>query len=174
MYLRLRPLFAIVWRELLQHQFLHQREARMQRKNPKLFPIKNIPQMASHMTIVMKSTNSWIDYIVGDKTRVKVLILWPNGEMYVRVPSSEESILLVKNIALQKWKAAANTVFKHKDLQPEVFKTLWWVLNKEMQEYTSSDCILKGRSPEELIAFSNRLFVCERTASELPCLDYMH
>lgn len=30
-----------------------------------------------------------------------------------------------------------------------------------MQEYTSSDCILKGHSPEELTAFSNRLFVKE-------------
>lgn len=102
-----------------------------------------------------------IDDIAGDKTRVKVLILWPSGETYVHVPSNEESILLVKNIALKEWKSVANTVFKHKDLQLEVFKTLWRVLNKEFKQYISSDCMLKGRSPEELIAFSNRLFVKE-------------
>ena len=96
-----------------------------------------------------------IDDMTGDKIRVKVLILWPNGEIYVRVPSSEESILLVKNIALKKWKVVSNTVFKHTELQPEPSKSLWQVLNKEFQEYSTSDCLLKGCSPEELIAFSS-------------------
>ena len=35
------------------------------------------------------------------------------------------------------------------------------MLNKELQEYVSSDCLLKGRSPAELIAFSSKLFVRE-------------
>jgi hypothetical protein len=96
-----------------------------------------------------------IDDMTGDKIRVKVLILWPNGEIYVRVPSSEESILLVKNIALKKWKVVSNTVFKHTELQPEPSKSLWQVLNKEFQEYSTSDCLLKGCSPEELIALSS-------------------
>ncbi|CAB3998266.1 Hypothetical predicted protein [Paramuricea clavata] len=102
-----------------------------------------------------------IDDMTGDKTKVNVLILWPNGEIHVRVPSSEESILLVKNIALKKWKVVSNTVFKHTELQPELSKSLWRVLNKEFQEYSTSDCLLKGRSPEELIAFSSRLLVRE-------------
>lgn len=100
-----------------------------------------------------------IDDMVGDKnkTKVKVLILWPNGNVYVRIPSSEESIALVKNIALKKWKPVANAVFMHPELKPELHKSLWRVL----QEYASSDCLLKGRSPEEIIAFSSRLLVRE-------------
>lgn len=104
-----------------------------------------------------------IDDMAGDKTKskVKVLILWPNGNVYVRIPSSEESIALVKNIALKKWKAVANAVFMHTELKPELHKSLWRVLNKELLKYASSDCLLKGRSPEELIAFSSRLLVRE-------------
>ncbi len=99
--------------------------------------------------------------MICGKTKVKVLIIWPNGEIYVRVPPDEESTLLIKNIALKKWKVAANSIFKHAELQPELCRSLWRVLNKELQEYVSSDCLLKGRSPAELIAFSSKLFVIE-------------
>ena len=83
------------------------------------------------------------------------------GCMGLRIPSSDESIALVKNIALKKWKAVGNTVFMHIELKPELHKSLWRALNKELQEYASSDCLLKGRSPEERIAFSSRLLVRE-------------
>ena len=38
-------------------------------------------------------------------TRVKVLIIWPNGNTMVRVPSLEEvdSILFVKNVQHSRW-----------------------------------------------------------------------
>lgn len=103
------------------------------------------------------------DVLCTKRTRVKILILSPNGDVKVKIPPVEEidSILLLKNIALQKWKAVANAVFRHAELRDEILNALWRVLNAEFKAYSSSDCILNGRSPEQLIAFSNALFLKE-------------
>lgn len=94
-------------------------------------------------------------------TRMKVVILWTNGRPDVRVPEEKDNILILKNVALKNWQAVANAVLKHKQLKPEMLKALWRAVNAEFRNYCSSNSVLKGRSPEELIAFSKNLVVDE-------------
>lgn len=56
--------------------------------------------------------------VCAKKARVKVLIQWPNGRTDVCTPSTEEreSINLIKNLALKKWEAVSNAVWKHPQL----------------------------------------------------------
>ena len=98
-------------------------------------------------------------------THVKVLTLWPSGRTDVRAPKSKEDLLLLKNVALKNWQAVANAVFQHEELKPEILKALSCVLNSEFRQYCSSKSILKGCSPEELIAFSSNLVLVEIISS---------
>ena len=103
-----------------------------------------------------------IDDILGSgQTRVKVLILWPNGRTDVKTPSLNEDIILIKNMALNNLQVVANLVFKHPQLTPEILKSLWRTLNTEFKEYSSADSMLKGHSTEGLFAFSSSSFVRE-------------
>lgn len=54
---------------------------------------------------------------VQEQTRVKVLILWPNGRTDVKVPPIHENdtIRLVKNAVLKDWKAVSHIVLKHRE-----------------------------------------------------------
>ena len=88
-------------------------------------------------------------------TCVKVVMLWPSGRTDVRVPDQKESIGLVKNIALKNWQAVANAALKHSELRQDILKALWRKLNAKFREYCLSESVLKSRTPEELIAFSN-------------------
>jgi hypothetical protein len=99
------------------------------------------------------------DVLGGRQTRVKVLIQWPNGNTDVRIPSGEDTdtINLLKNIALKRWKEAASCVWKHNSIKPEMLNSLQKIVNNECKSFCSSDSILKGNSPEELISFSNAL-----------------
>ncbi|CAB3986486.1 hypothetical protein AC249_AIPGENE16794 [Paramuricea clavata] len=102
---------------------------------------------------------------VQKQTRVKVLILWPNGRTDVKVPSSDENdtIRLVKNIVLNNWKAVSHIVLTHRELKPEILKAVRSATNNEFKQYCNSDTILKRRSTEELIAFSNSTIIKEIT-----------
>ena len=103
-----------------------------------------------------------IDDILGSAlTQVIVLILWSNGKTDVKKPSLNEDILLIKNMALNNLQAAANVVFKHRQLKPEILKSLWSSLKAEFKEYSSADSMLKYRSTEDLIAFSSISLVRE-------------
>ena len=90
-----------------------------------------------------------------------MLILWSNGKTDVKKPSLNEDILLIKNMALNNLQAAANVVFKHRQLKPEILKSLWSSLKAEFKEYSSADSMLKDRSTEDLIAFSSISLVRE-------------
>ena len=94
-------------------------------------------------------------------TRIKSLILWPSGRTDVRSPEERDDILLIKNIALKNWQAVANAVLKHENLKAEILKALWRALNVEFRQYCSFKSVLKGCSPEELIAFTNKLVIEE-------------
>ena len=54
-----------------------------------------------------------------ETTRVKVLILSPNGDIKVTTPQDKVTTGIVKNIPLKKWKAATNTFISHKNVLPE-------------------------------------------------------
>ena len=94
-----------------------------------------------------------------------MLILWPNGRTDVKVPSSHENdtIRLVKNIVLKDWKAVSHIVLTHRELKPEILKAVRSATNNEFKQYCKSDTILKRRSTEELIAFSNSTIIKEIT-----------
>ena len=100
---------------------------------------------------------------VQEQTQVKVLILWPNGRTDVKVPSIHENdtIWLVKNVVLKDWKAVSHIVLKHQELKPEILKAVWSAVNNEFKLYCKSDNVLKRRSTEELIAFSNSTIIKE-------------
>ena len=74
---------------------------------------------ASEMIVENEDALLNIDDIMSREqtTRVKVLILWPNGRTEVRVPGEKEDILLLKNVALKNWQAVANSVLKHEQLK---------------------------------------------------------
>ena len=68
-------------------------------------------------------------------TRVKVVVLWPNGRTDMRVPDRKENITLLKNVAFKNWQAVANGVFQHSELRQDILKALWRKLNAEFKEY---------------------------------------
>ena len=100
---------------------------------------------------------------VQEQTRVKVLILWPNGRTDVKVPSIRENdtIRLVKNVVLKDWKAVSHIVLKHQELKPEILKAVWSAVNNEFKLYCKSDNVFKRCSTEEFIAFSNSTIIKE-------------
>ena len=55
------------------------------------------------------------DIVESETTRVKVLILSPNGDIKVTTPRDKITTGVVKNLALKNWKAAANAFISHKD-----------------------------------------------------------
>ena len=60
-----------------------------------------------------------------------------------------------------------NAVLQHSELRQDILKALWRRLNAEFKEYCSSDSVLKHRTPEELIAFSNSSIV-EEVSTKCP------
>ena len=101
------------------------------------------------------------DIVNSETTRVKVLILSPNGDIKVRTPQDKRTTGIVKNIALKKWKAATNAFISHKDLLPELKLALNRSVNREFKAFCKMDTVLKGRSADELAAFSNKLIAKE-------------
>lgn len=97
------------------------------------------------------------DIVEQNKTKVKVLILYPSGSILVRTPAETSTISVIKNIALKEWKAVANGIFNHPNLAEELPAALKRKVASEFREYCRSDSVLKGKEPEQLAAFSNRL-----------------
>ena len=68
---------------------------------------------------------------------------------------------IIKNLALKKWKPAANQVFKHPEMKQYVFEATERAVSEEFANLSKSDTILKGRNVDEVIAFSNNILVHE-------------
>ena len=109
--------------------------------------------LRSHMNIE--------DIVNSETTRVKVLILSPNGDIKVTTPQDKATTGIVKNIALKKWKAATNAFISHKNVLPELMVALKRSVNREFKAFCKMDTVLKGRSADELAAFSNKLLAKE-------------
>jgi len=91
--------------------------------------------------------------------QVKVLILNPNGEVFVRSTFDVSTKSLISNLALRNWKTAANIAFKHPEMRAHNLEAVRMALSTEFKELSKCDTILKGRKPEEIAAFSNRIFI---------------
>ena len=73
------------------------------------------------------------DIVESETTRVKVLILSPNGGIKVTTPQDKITPRIVKNLALKNWKAAANTFVPHKDAMSELLEALNWTVNRNWE-----------------------------------------
>ena len=93
--------------------------------------------------------------------QVKVLILNPNGEVFVRSTFDVWTKSLISNLALRNWKTAANIAFKHREMRAHNLEAVRMALSTEFKELSKCDTILKGRKPEEIAAFSNKIFIHE-------------
>jgi len=84
-----------------------------------------------------------------------------NGELIARIPRDMPSKLLVKQLALKKWKSASNTILQHKELLEEVQDKILKETSKELKEYLKEESILLLRDPDEIGGFSNTIFLRE-------------
>ena len=101
-----------------------------------------------------------IDDIDGkSSSQLKVLILNPNGEVIVRKTFDNATKSLIINLALKK--TAANHAFRHEELIEHTKEAVRIAVSSEFKALSKSDTILKGRKPEEIAAFSNKVFLHE-------------
>ena len=66
----------------------------------------------------MEIHNSSQEFEDCSPCEVKVIYDNADGKTFVRTPNDKITRSLMKNILLQKWKNAANIVFKHQDMEP--------------------------------------------------------
>lgn len=103
-----------------------------------------------------------IDDISGKPSvQLKVLILYPGGEVTVRKSFDDATKSLITNLALKNWKTAANHAFRHEELKEHTMEAVRIAVSSEFKALSTSDTILKGRKPEEIAAFSNKVFLHE-------------
>ena len=91
---------------------------------------------------------------------VSVVIKSSTGNVVVRHVKDAKAKSIVQNIACKNWKTAVFAILKCESLTNELLNAL----NKQITEFknfSKLDSILKGRTPEELAAYSNRLFLEE-------------
>lgn len=95
--------------------------------------------------------------------KMKVLLVHPNGNVVTRNPTNQQTVQIIRNLIVGGWTAVANAVFDHSNetFQQELRDALQRKVNKEFQSYSKTDTVLKATSPDELIAFSNKLVVRE-------------
>jgi hypothetical protein len=60
-----------------------------------------------------------------NETQVKVTIVYPSGNVAIPKVQDKQSQMLIKNISLKNWKAAANGFFAHKSLKEELPAALY-------------------------------------------------
>ena len=102
------------------------------------------------------------------QTQVKVMLCTGNEEVKLRTPSDKITKSLIKNAVLRKWKNVSNIVINHKDIEPFLRTALSCKVFAEFKQYCEgTNSILKGTSPEELAAYSNR-FVAQETKMMCP------
>ena len=97
-----------------------------------------------------------------DKTesKVQIVITYPNGEVVVKKLFDKPTVSLLRSVARKQWKAAANVVFNHDGIKAHIPDVVRRQVSSEFR-LLSSESILKGTSPEELAAFSNKVFLHE-------------
>lgn len=97
-----------------------------------------------------------------EKSDLKVVIAYPNGNVVVKSNIDDDSKTVIRNIALKQWRSAANSVFKHDLILPELQLKIEKDVTKELSEFCKhEDCILKRIEPDQLAVFSNKLLVHE-------------
>lgn len=91
--------------------------------------------------------------------QVKVVIL-ANGNVTVRIPRVYDEKQLIKHIAQKNWKAASNVLFQHQEMSTELRDGFRKAVSREFDQYLS-ESMLQSTDPDELAAFSNKVFMEE-------------
>ena len=100
--------------------------------------------------------------VAKEVTQLKVVIVYPNAaNVVVRETFDDLTKNIIKNLALKKWKPAANQVFKHPELKQYLLEATERGVSEEFANLSKSDTILKGSNADEVIAFSNNILVHE-------------
>jgi hypothetical protein len=92
---------------------------------------------------------------------VGVVIKHPNGDVIMRHVKDPNARSIVRNIALCNWKSAAFSIMKCEGLIDQLLNALNKKIANEFKTFSKLDSILKGRTQEELVAFSNKLLLEE-------------
>ena len=71
-----------------------------------------------------------------NESQVKVTIVYPSGNVAIPKVQDKQSQMLIKNISLKNWKAAANGFFAHKSLKEELPAALRRSVSSEFVEYS--------------------------------------
>ena len=87
--------------------------------------------------------------------------MYPNGEVTVRKSFDNTTKSLITNLALKNWRKAANHAFRHQELKEHTMEAVRITVSSEFKALSTSDTILRGRKPEEIAAFSNKVFLHE-------------
>ena len=125
---------------------------------------------------VNKENDAHVDRVTGDEihnlmnidtitpneqvSQVRVMIIYPNSRIVLKESFDKHTSSLIKNVALANWKTVANIVFKHANIREHIPKYVEREVSAEFRSL-SSDSILSGSTPEELAAFSNKIFLHE-------------
>ena len=60
----------------------------------------------------------------------------------------------MRQVCNKNWQAAANTILRHKELKPEVVKSLKKNVSEEVANYLKSESILLLSEPDEIASFN--------------------
>ena len=132
-----------------------------------LFPSKNeddiVRKENDDLTTQNPQTDS--DEVLSKRSclKMKVLLVHPNGNIVTRNPTNEKTVQIIRNLLVGGWTAVANAVFDHSNetFQQELRLALQRKVNKEFQSYCKINTVLQATTPDELVAFSNKLVVTE-------------
>jgi len=75
-------------------------------------------------------------------TRVKTVIVYPNGNVECRRSFLQESASIIINISKRNWKTVANTIFKHEEIKAELLGPITKAVDTETTTTTTTTTIL--------------------------------
>ena len=94
---------------------------------------------------------------------LKIVFMYPSGNVTVRIPRDSRTKTLVKNVATKQRREVINALLMHEEIKPELYQeiSLYNYMSLEFDEYLKSGCILEARNPDELASISNKIFMKE-------------
>ena len=94
---------------------------------------------------------------------LKIVFMYPSGNVTVRIPRDSRTKTLVKNVATKQRREVINALLMHEEIKPELYQeiSLYNYMSLEFDEYLKSGCMLEARNPDELASISNKIFMKE-------------
>ncbi|CAB4023887.1 Hypothetical predicted protein, partial [Paramuricea clavata] len=99
----------------------------------------------------------------NNTTEVKVVIIDPSKHIKTYSKFGEDTKRLLINIVRKNWVTASNIIFRHPELKPELLGPIRRTVRDEFAAYcgNKSESIVLGKSPDDILAFSNKVLVRE-------------